>query len=136
MKGLRLKTYAMIALMVVLASVGDLLLSLGMKQIGVIRSWNPAALASVFLQIISSGTIWLGIACLLGFFLCYLAVLSWADFSYVKPSMAVGYGFVTFLAYAVLGEQVSGMRWAGVALICMGVGLVGLTKVRTTGPAS
>lgn len=133
MKTLRLKTYAMIALMVVLMSLGNAILSVGMKQIGAPRGRDLASLGNFLIETISSGTIWTGIACLLGFFVSYLAVLSWADLSYVKPSMAVSYGFVTLLAWAVLNEQVSAVRWAGVALICVGVGVVGLTEVRTTG---
>ncbi len=132
MPKLRLKTYAMIALMVVLQSFGNALLSVGMKQIGAVRGSGANELWRYFVEIMTSGTIWSGIACLLGFFITYLAVLSWADLSYVKPSMAVSYGFVTLLAWAVLHEHISPLRWAGVALICLGVGVVGLTEVRTT----
>lgn len=132
MPRLRLKTYAMIALMVVLQAFGNAMLSVGMKQIGTVRGAGLQAYSKFFVEIMTSSSIWAGIACLLGFFITYLAVLSWADFSYVKPSMAASYGFVTLLAWAVLGENVSMVRWAGVALICFGVGVVGFTEVRTT----
>ena len=132
MNTLRLKIYGMITLMVLLGCTGDMLLSLAMKRIGPIQDWSPGALASVFLQTITSGTVWLGILLLLGFFVCYLTALSWVDFSYLKPSMAVSYAFVTFLAYKVLGETVTPLRWAGVALICFGVAVVAMTRLRTT----
>ena len=135
MNTLRLKIYGMIALMVLLGCTGDMLLSLAMKRIGPIQNWSPSALASVFLQTITSGTVWLGILLLLGFFVCYLAALSWVDFSYLKPSMAVSYAFVTFLAYKVLGETVTPLRWIGVALISCGVAVVAMTRVQTTAPA-
>lgn len=135
MNTLRLKIYGMIVLMTVLGSTGDMLLSLAMKRIGPIHDASVPGIGSFVLQAISSPTVWLGILLLLSFFVCYLTALSWADFSYLKPSMAVSYAFVTFLACKVLGEAVSAQRWAGVALICLGVATVGLTKVRTV-PAS
>jgi uncharacterized membrane protein len=59
-------------------------------------------------------------------------VLSWADLSYVLLVTAIGYGLVAFLSWALLGEQVSATRWAGVAVITAGVALVGSTPVSTT----
>ncbi|MGA2430799.1 MAG: hypothetical protein ABSH13_20050 [Candidatus Acidiferrum sp.] len=58
--------------------------------------------------------------------------MSWADYSYVMPAGAFGYALLTFLAVVVLHETVSPRRWIGVALICVGVLVVGLTKPRTT----
>jgi len=59
-------------------------------------------------------------------------VLSWADYSYVLPSSSIGLALVTLLAYAVLRETVTPTRWAGVAVICVGVFLVGRTAPSTT----
>ncbi len=129
MNALRRKTHVLVVLMVLFSSVGEILLSKGMKRIGSVRL---GSLAAAFEQTVRSGTIWLGICLLLLFFVCYLLVLSWADYSYVMPASAFGYAVVAFLGYAVLGEVVSPTRWAGVALICMGVALVGQTPPRTT----
>lgn len=133
-KRLRAKTYILLLLMVSFGSTGDTLLSKGMKQLGEVRFDSLRALALTFLHTFGSPTIWLGIACLLGFFTCYLLVLSWADFSYVLPASAIGLVLVTLLAYLVLGETVTSTRWAGVALISVGVILVGRTAPRTTEP--
>jgi len=135
MKAARLRIYTLIALMVVLGCTGDMILSLGMKRIGPIPDWSPSGLASALLHTVSSPTIWLGILLLLAFFVCLLTAFSWADFSYLKPTMAVSYPFATFLAYAVLGETVTLTRWTSVALICLGSAVVGLTAHRTTAPA-
>ena len=67
------------------------------------------------------------------FFVGYMLVLSWADFSYVLPATATSYAIVPLLGYLLLGEMVSATRWAGVALICLGVMLVGSTPPSTTG---
>ena len=132
MRALRIRTVGLILLQVAFATVGELLLGIGMKQIGAVTDWSPAALARTFILTITSGTIWLGIFSLLLFFACYLLVLSWADLSYIKPVSAIGYALIAFLGYLVLHEQVSPVRWVGVALICVGVALAGQTEVRTT----
>ncbi len=132
MKALRIKTLGLILLQVAFASVGELLLGIGMKKIGAVTDWSPLALGRTFIQTITSGTIWMGIFALLLFFACYLLVLSWADLSYIKPVSAIGYAVIAFLGYAVLHEQVTPLRWFGVSLICVGVALAGQTEVRTT----
>lgn len=126
------KTIFLIALMAVFGALGDVLLRKGMKQIGAVASWHPTALLSTFERTFSSGPIWLGITSLLLFFVAYLLVLSWADYSYVQPASATGYLVVAVLGYLLLGEVVPRMRWVGVLIICLGVLLVGGTPPRTT----
>lgn len=128
---LRTKTLVLIVLMVVASSVGDIFLKQGMDRIDV--QLNPASLGSAFAQTVASGQIWLGILCLLVSFGLYLMLVSWADYSYVMPVSSFGYAVVALLAVLVLGESVTLGRWAGVALICLGVGLVGRTEPSTTG---
>jgi drug/metabolite transporter (DMT)-like permease len=130
--GLHIKTYSLILLMVIFGPTGDVLLSKGMKQIGAISSFTPANLAHLFSAIFSTGMIWLGIASLLGFFVAYTLVLSWADYSFVQPASAIAYGIVALLGYFVLGEVVTPTRWIGVLIICLGVFIVGHTPPRTT----
>jgi drug/metabolite transporter (DMT)-like permease len=126
------KTYVLLALMVLFSSLGNVLLSKGMKQTGEILEFSPTALAAVFVKTFTNASIWLGILSLLIFFVSYLLVLSWADFSYVQPASAFGYAIVALLGYFVLGEFISPTRWVGVLFICAGVALVGGTESRTT----
>src|ERR1700736_3125539 len=128
---LRIKTLVMVLAMVVCANVGDLMLKRGMTQIGAV-SLNAVGLEHAFRLTVTNGTIWIGIVFLTGFMLCYMTVLSWADYSYVMPAGAFGYALLTFLAVIFLHESVSPRRWIGVALICVGVLLVGQTKPRTS----
>ncbi len=131
-EALRTKTYVLVVLMVLFSSVGNILLSKGMKQIGSVSFASPALLVAAFLQTITNRAIWLGISCFLLFFVAYLLVLSWADYSFVMPASATGYAIVPFLGYLLLGEVVPSTRWLGVACICLGVLLVGRTPPRTT----
>jgi len=64
--------------------------------------------------------------------LSHMALLSWADLSYVLPVTSVAYVLVALVGRFVLHEHVSLTRWAGIALIMIGVMLVGRTAPRTT----
>src|SRR5215467_3232559 len=119
------KTYLLLAATIVFNSVGNVLLSQGVKSTGGLNSRRPEEVLRFFLRAMGSGTIWLAIGLLILFFITYLLVLSRADFSYVSPASAAGYALVVLLGYGVLGERVSRTRSLGVALICAGVILVG-----------
>ena len=133
--GLHLKTYLLICLMVIFGPLGNVLLGKGMKGIGVAALTTPAEAIDLPLRVLSSGTIWLGIGSLITFFVANMLVLSWADYSYVQPASSVAYGMVALLAHFLLREVVTPMRWVGVAIICLGVLIVGHTPPRTTEPS-
>ena len=128
---LRIKTFAMILIMVACANAGDLMLKRGMTQIGAVPL-SVAGLEHAFLLTVTSATIWIAILFLIGFTASYMMLMSWADYSYVMPAGAFGYALLTLLAVVLLHESVSPRRWIGVILICVGVLVVGLTKPRTT----
>jgi drug/metabolite transporter (DMT)-like permease len=133
-KPLHLKTSILILIMISVAPLGDMFLGKGMKQVGRMTSWAPADLFDFFFRAFTTGAVWVGIGLLLTFFVAYLVVLSWADYSYVQPASAMSYGLIALLAYFVLHERITPTRWAGVALICLGVFVVGHTHPRTTEP--
>jgi drug/metabolite transporter (DMT)-like permease len=125
---LHLKTFLLILVMVIAGPLGNVLLGKGMKQAGRLSIWPPAEALHTALRVFGIGSIWLGVASLLTFFLANLLVLSWADYSYVQPASSVAYGVVALLGYFMLGEPVSPLRWLGIAIICLGVFVVGQTN--------
>jgi drug/metabolite transporter (DMT)-like permease len=112
--------YLILLAVMLTASVGDTLLSHGMKQVG------PVSLAHLGLLLAAIRNPWVitGILCLLGFFASYLTALSWADLTFVLPATAFGYVVVALLSKFWLHETVSPYRWAGIVLIVCGVGFV------------
>jgi len=130
--GLHAKTYFSILVMVIFGPLGNILLSKGVKLSAAPAVWTLADIARAALRAFGSGTVWLGIACLITFLIANMLVLSWADYSYVQPASAVAYGVVALLGYFVLGEHVSRTRWIGVFVICLGVLMIGRTSPRTT----
>jgi uncharacterized membrane protein len=126
------KTYVLLFLLVLLGSVGNTILSKGMKDAGDLDISHFASLASGAARVLTSGTIWAGIAMMLGFMVCHMLVLSWADYSFVMPFSAIAYALVPLLACLFLHEQVSAARWIGIVLIVLGVVLINRTPHRTT----
>jgi drug/metabolite transporter (DMT)-like permease len=133
MRDLQWKTYAMLAPIILFTSVGNVLLGKGMKQIGEVRDWSPAALGGLFIKTFTNGWIWLGIGSLLLFLVSFMVVLSWADYSFVMPVSASNYAVETLMGHWALGEVVTFQRWLGVALICLGVALVTRTPSSSRG---
>jgi len=129
---LHLKTYVLIAVMVIAGPIGNLLIAKGMRQAGEVRLWPASELLALFLRVFGAFTIWIGIACLIGFIVAYMLALSMADYSYVQPAAALGYGVTALLAAFVLGESVSPLRWVGIGIICLGVLFIRNTHPRTT----
>lgn len=129
---LRLKTYVMIVLMVLFGASGDVLLGKGMRETGGVALTSFASIFDGFRLGFQNTLVWMGVISLIIFFICYLLVLSWADYSFVSPASAASYAVVTFLGWLALGESVPSVRWLGVLVICLGVFLVGHTPTRTT----
>ena len=134
-KTLPKKTYVLLACMIAFGSFGDVLLSKGMKQVGEVPLASVSELFGAFVSAFTSGTIWLGILFLIGYFVCYMLVLSWADYSYVLPASAMSYVIVALLGAVWLGEVVGRVRWTGIGFICLGVMAVGSTSHNTTSTA-
>jgi drug/metabolite transporter (DMT)-like permease len=117
---LTFQQYAILATVMITASVGDTLLSHGMKQVGEVHLDNLVLL----LKALSNGWVIAGIVLLIGFFASYLTALSWADLTFVLPATSFSYVVVALLSYFWLHEQISPARWTGIALIVGGVGFV------------
>ncbi len=91
-----------------------------MRDIGAIDIHHAAHVFSA----LANPWILFGILFLLGFMSSYMTALSFADLTYVLPATAISYVFMALISIFWLREHVSVQRWAGIALIVAGVGLV------------
>ena len=132
---LHLKTYIFLGFVILFAPLGNILLGKGMKNIGSAKHWSLGEALPILGSILSSPYIWMGIGCLLAMFIAYMVLLTWADYSYVQPASSFSYAVTGVLSYFILGEIVSPLRCLGIAVICVGVLVVGHTAPRTTGHA-
>lgn len=132
---LQLKTIPLIVISIILGPLGNVFLGKAMKRVGSLALGKTLDLVPIASRVLTSGYIWLGIACLLAFFVVHMLLLTWADYSYVQPATSLSYFSITVLSYFLLGEVISPLRWLGVTLICFGVFIVGRTSPNTTGAA-
>src|ERR1700737_1586020 len=134
-KSHKTKTYILLFLLVFFGSVGNTVLSKGMKDVGDLNISHLQTLEAGAAQGFESGKNWVGIALIFLFMICHMLVLSWADYSFVMPFSAIAYALVPLLGYLFLGEHVSAARSLGISLIFLGVLLINRTPHRTTEPA-
>ena len=123
---LRAKTRLFAVLTIVSNVAGNSALTKGMQQLGGIGNSPMALIGALFHPWVA-----LGVALLIVWTLTHMALLSWADLSYVMPVTAISYVVTAFAARVLLGENVSVARWTGIILITAGVMLVGRTESST-----
>ncbi len=120
------KTRVFTALVVVTNVIGNLLLSLGMRQLGSIVGRGPIAYIEALFHPLVAG----GVALLIVWLISQMTLLSWADLSYVIPVTSMGYVLAAVAGRIFLNEQVTLHRWGGIGLIMVGAILVSRTKPR------
>lgn len=123
---------------VVAVTVGDLIMSHAMRNLGPLTVdslplwWSGRAeLGNVALdvyelgwKIFSQPLVWLAIGFMLTFLVLWMIALSWSDLTFVMPLTALTYVLNAIAVGPALGEHVSGLRWVGTLLIALGVALV------------
>lgn len=117
----------MFAIIVILSNaLGNFALDRGMRHRITSSPWE-------YIAAIFTPWVMLGISLLILWMLSRMALLSWADLSYVLPVTSLGYVASTLIGRFLLDEQVSPLRWAGTLLIVAGTVLVGAGSPHTKG---
>jgi uncharacterized membrane protein len=124
MRRLHLKTW-ICTLVVVLSNV---LANFFMKR------GMPPNLSTPFdyLAALFQPSVTIGVLLFILWMLSRMALLSWADLSYVLPVTSIGYVLVAILGKVVLNERITPMRWTGILLIMAGAALVSASAPRST----
>jgi drug/metabolite transporter (DMT)-like permease len=121
------KTRLVTAIVIISNVVGDSLLRLGLRQVGSLVAKSPLD----YIMALFNPFVAVGVSLLILWMLSHMALVSWADLSYVLPVTSMGYALVALCGRIFLHEQVSPARWAGIFLIVAGVVLVGQTEFNT-----
>ncbi len=122
-----LKTFLLVLVAVALGGVGHVMLAKGMKPVGDLTEAPAGRLGGMIARAVSSPWLLVGVVFQASFFFLYLTLLSRAEVSQVLPMTALDYVVVALLAQGLLGESVTALRWAGIALITTGVFFVSRT---------
>lgn len=115
---------ALYIVVVCASTAGELCISRAMKSIGEVRDFRPMALLRVLCRAVQVGWLWAGLALMASAFFSMLMLLSMENVSFVVPATALSYAAGAYGSRVFLGERVAHLRWAGVALVCIGVALV------------
>jgi drug/metabolite transporter (DMT)-like permease len=115
-----LKNHLFVSLAVIANTLGNFLLSVGMRST-IFKPWGSPL---EYLRIFANPWIDAGVVLLLVWFAAQLSLLSWADLSYVLPITAASYVLTAVFGKVFLHEFISLSRWFGILAISMGVLLV------------
>ena len=125
-----MKNALLLAVVITTQVLGDIWLSQGMKLFGAVEAFSPTAFVALIVYLLTSPWIWLGATTLVLSLVLYLTAISRLDFSFVLPVHASSYILYALLAWLILGEHVSGVRWLATVTIATGVFMVGWSEVR------
>ena len=117
-----------------LEAMGVVLLSRGLKQVGEIREIRPPAIVRWVRAAAANRSILLGVALEALFFGVLLYLLSQKDVSLIWPLTSLGFVLTAVAAKFFLQEEISPVRWAGVALIVVGAALVSYSETAKSAP--
>ncbi len=123
----KLKIFLLAFAVILFNAVGNLSLAWGMKHAAETVALNPLA----YVRVMLNPYVACGIVLLSLWLLTRMALLSWADLSFVLPITGVGYVLAAVFGICFLNETITPVHWTGTLLIFAGTALVGSTDQRT-----
>jgi drug/metabolite transporter (DMT)-like permease len=122
----------MVSLLLILIAVlvgvaGQLSLKMGMNHVGTIDATSVAQPVETLSNVFRSPMVWVGLALYGLGAVAWLIVLSRLDLSFAYPFLALSYAITPILAWRLLDEPISALRWLGIAVIISGVLIVSRT---------
>ncbi len=114
------------------STTGQLFLKMGMSQIGNF-DFTGDGILTVLPQVILNPFIWVGFIGFIGGTVFWLGVISRAPLSLAYPILALSYFVVVMEAWLILGEPLTWQLLLGVAIIFVGVVVVGLSQEQKDG---
>lgn len=117
-----MRSLVLILTSVLLGATGQVLLKIGMRNIK--PEVSAIGLFRLFLQVFTTPALLIGLGMFGSSFLLWLVVLSREELSFAYPMVSFGYVFVVLVSWGVFKENVTLIRVAGLAAICLGVSMV------------
>src|ERR1017187_3238763 len=121
----------------VLEAVGVVFLSQGLHEIGEVKTISAGEIGRIIGRGACNRNILLGVLFEAMFFGVLLYLLSQRDVSLIWPLTSLGFVITALAARMVRHEEVSALRWTGVAIIVIGAALVAWseqTKAKSAPP--
>ena len=124
-----MREFLLLMAVVVLGTGGEICMARAMRSVGEFGHFRLAALKQFLGRAMMSGWMWIGLAMMTVAFFSLLAMLSMDNVSFVVPVTALNYAVGAAGAALFLGERVDKRRWLGVAVVCIGVTVVWLSRM-------
>jgi multidrug transporter EmrE-like cation transporter len=113
--------YMILSVSILLAVIGQLLMKKGMMLFG---AFPVSQLLQKIIPIFLNPYVFFGLACFGLSSVFWLVVLSRLELSLVYPMVSVAYILVAFASWFFFKENVTLVRWMGIAVIVLGVILI------------
>ena len=123
---MKIKTLWLVLIVVFFNATGNLSLAWGMRHLPASVGLNPVNCTRAMLHPFVA----LGVGLLILWMLTRIALLSWADLSFVLPLTGLGYVLAAVLGKLFLNETITKAHWLGVLLIFLGMSVVSSTEPR------
>ncbi len=120
---IKLKEIVMILSCVILNSIAQIFLKLGMNSMG--RNFSASGFSNIP-SLISNSNVVIGGVLYAVSFVVWLYVLSKVKLSYAYPFISLSYVIVVILGLFILNEKISSAAWLGILLVVIGVSLIGM----------
>ena len=121
------RVFLLLLAVILFNAAGNLALAFGMRHISQPLSSHPIA----YVRATFNPFVACGIALLILWMLTRMALLSWADLSFVLPLTGIGYILAAVLGRLFLHESITVGHWIGTILIFSGTAVVGSTDRKT-----
>ncbi|HJP97289.1 MAG TPA: EamA family transporter [Rhodanobacteraceae bacterium] len=108
------------ALLLTIETFGQVALKTAGMQAGVIEPDSASVLAAL-----STPWLWVGLACYLGQFVVWMAILERSSLSAAFPTSAIAFVAIMFASWAVFGEPMGWQKILGALIIVAGILLLG-----------
>jgi drug/metabolite transporter (DMT)-like permease len=116
--------WALVGVIVICNTLGDVLNTAGMKRHGEVEHFTPRTIAHFVLSFFHNPLVMAGLGVLAVSFAALVVLLTIANVSFAIPATAVSFLLETLLAKLVLKEHVGWKRWVGASLVACGVVLL------------
>lgn len=123
-----IKTILLTLTSVFLATAGQLMLKTGMARVGYIGTQRLGKPLQVIWDVVRTWQVLIGLTLFVLSAVTWLVVISRVPLSLAYPFAGITYVLLAMFSKFVLKEHVPSMRWVGVALIVVGVVMVGRTS--------
>ncbi|HYN36205.1 MAG TPA: EamA family transporter [Actinomycetota bacterium] len=124
---------ALLIVSVVFAIAGQLTLKSAMREVGRIGAREVSDAGQTLKRAAKEPRLWFGLFLFGVSALFWLVVLSRVPLSVAYPFVGISYILIVAFARYFLHEHVPLLRWIGVAVVALGIAIVGLSFKRATG---